>query len=151
MPGAGTPRDRPRSVGVREERRVGVPRALGRWKSEVRPGPGGGHSPSWRPGEEPLAHQERLRDLLDGLALLAHRDRQRADADRTTPEASTQDVQHGAVETVETRLVDLEQLECGTGEVAGDDAVGPHLREVADAAEQPVGDPWGAAGPAGDL
>ena len=41
---------------------------------------GRGHPAPRGTGQEALAHQERLGDLLDGLALLAHRDGQRAHA-----------------------------------------------------------------------
>ena len=48
-------------------------------------------------------------------------------------------------------MVDLVNRQRRTGHVEGGEAVGPHLRVVTHPAQQPVGDPGSAAGPAGDL
>ena len=115
------------------------------------PGGGGGDPAARRPGQEALPDQERLGDLLDGLALLTDRDRQRGEADRAAAEPPAQRVEHGPVEPVEAELVDLVELERGVRDLEGDDAVGADLGVVADPAQQPVGDPRRAARPGRDL
>ena len=59
----------------------------------------------------PALQQERLVHVLDGLGLLADRDRERAEADRPPAERAAQRVEDGAVDLVEAELVDLEQRE----------------------------------------
>ena len=109
--------------------------------------PGGGRrdAAARRAGEQAGADQERLGDLLDGLALLADRDGEGRDADRSPAEAAAQHVEHGPVEAVEAGLVDLEQLERGLRHRQGQHAVGADLGVVADPAQQPVGDAGRAA------
>jgi len=48
-------------------------------------------------------------------------------------------------------FVHLEQLERPEGDLSRDRAVRPHLREIADSPQQPVGNAWRAAGSARDL
>ena len=55
------------------------------------------------------------------------------------------------VDPVQAQRVDVEDREAVVGDVGRDGAVGPDLREVADAVQQPVRDPRGAAGAARDL
>src|SRR3546814_8503226 len=43
------------------------------------------------------------------------------------------------------------ELEGGAGHLEGDHTIGAHLRVVTHPAQQPVGDPWGATRPGGDL
>ena len=59
--------------------------------------------------------------------------------------------QQPAIGLVEAVRVHLEQLQRVVADRAGDAPVGAHLREVADAAQQPVGDARRAARPARDL
>ncbi len=69
----------------------------------------------------------------------------RADAHRTAAELLDDRPQQFAIDFVESVLVDLEQLQRGVGDVERDRAGRPHLRVVADATEQPVGDARRAA------
>ena len=127
------------------------------------PAPAGIDSPRWchaarvatRPrgvrARRPDAHQEGLRDLLDGLALLPHRDGQGGDAHRPAAEAAAQHVEHRPVEPVEAGLVDLVELEGRARHRQGHHTVGAHLGVVADPAQQPVGDARRAPRAGGDL
>src|SRR5690606_34296680 len=94
---------------------------------------------------------EGLGHLLDGLALLADSDGQRADTDRSSAEAPAQDVEHSGVQTVETALVDLVELQRRTSRPAVDNPVRADLGEVADPAKQTVGDAGRAARSLRDL
>lgn len=98
--------------------------------------------------EQALADEEGFGDLLDGLALLPHRDGERGQADRPAAEQLEQGLQDSAVQPVEAARVDLVDLERGGRDVAGDDPVGLDLGVVADPAQQAVGDPGRAAGAA---
>ena len=108
-------------------------------------------APAWRAGEHPLLDQERLVHVLDRLGLLADADRQRRQADRAAAELAAQGVEDGAVDLVEAELVDPEQRQPGARDVGRDVAVAADLGEVADPAQQAVGDARRAARAAGDL
>ena len=64
-----------------------------------------------RPLDEAELEQVRLVDVLDRVRLLAERDRERRQADRPAVEALDDRAQQLAVDPLETRLVDVEQLE----------------------------------------
>jgi len=83
----------------------------------VLPRGAGRDATSRRTGEEAVAHQEGLGDLLHGLALLPHGDRERGDADRAAAEAAAQGVEHRPVEPVETQRVHLVEVERTMGDV----------------------------------
>ena len=72
---------------------------------------------------------------------LLDRHRQRRHPDRAAAEAAGQRRQHRPVQPVQAEFVDVVDHQCGLGDVAGDDAVGAHLGEVTDPAQQPVGNP----------
>ena len=59
--------------------------------------------------------------------------------------------QDRVVEPIQSLVVDLEDLEPGTGDLARDRAVVAHLGEVAHPSQQPVRDARRAAGTPGDL
>ena len=84
------------------------------------------------------ARHRRLRDLLDGLGLLAHAHRQRGQPDGAAGETDADGVEDRPVEPVQADLVDLVQLEGRGGHGRGDPAGRPDQREVADAAQQLV-------------
>ena len=68
------------------------------------------------------------------------------------PKRSQSGREDGAVDLVEAELVDAESGEARRAAVAAvDGAVAAHLGEVADPAQQAVGDAGRAPGPAGDL
>ena len=95
--------------------------------------------------------QEGLVDVLDRVLFLADRRGDRVEADRAAAELLDDRAQQLAVDLVEAVLVDLEQLERRVRDVERDRAVGAHLRVVAHAAQQAVGDARRAARAAGDL
>jgi hypothetical protein len=80
------------------------------------------------------------RSSLDGR-------RQAASPDRAAAELVDDRAQQPAIDLVEAVLVHLEQLHRAVRHLRRDPAVGPHLRVVAHAAQQPVGDARRAARP----
>src|SRR5204862_428435 len=61
------------------------------------------------------------------------------DADRTAAEAVDDGEEHLAVDLVQSEFVDLEAAQRIGGHGLRNDAVGPHLREVANPLEEPIG------------
>ena len=123
----------------------------GRPQPEMRPRRRRGDPPARGTRQQTRTNEKRLSDRLDRLGLLGNGDRERGEPDRTPAEAPHKRVEHRVVEPVEAELVDLVDLQRGPGDRPGDLAVGANLGVVADPAEQSVGDPRGAAGPATDL
>lgn len=124
----------------------------------MRPRGRGGDASARGTGQQSLPYEEGFGDLLDGLALLPHGDGERGQADRSPAEQLEQRFEDTAVEPVEAAAVDLVDLEGGSGDVLGDEAVGLDLRVVPYAAQQPVGDagvprerPAISAAPAGSI
>ena len=110
-----------------------------------------GHPPARSAHEHPQAHEERLRDGLDGLRLLAHRDGERREAHRTATEPAHERIEHRLVDAIEAEGIDLVQLEGGPGARATHHPVAVDLGPVAHAPQEPVGDPRGPAAAARDL
>ena len=77
----------------------------------------GDHPAARRSLEEPELEEVRLVDVLDGVALLAERDRERRETDRAAAELVEHGVEELAVGALEADLVDLEQLERLAGDV----------------------------------
>jgi hypothetical protein len=71
--------------------------------------------------------------------------------DRAAVEAVDDGLEELPVHDVEAVQVDIEHGQGSVGERLGDRAVALDVGEVADAAQQPVGDPWRAARAARDL
>src|SRR5581483_6302396 len=90
-------------------------------------------------------------DVLDGVGLLTERDRERREADGAAAELLDDRAEELAVEALEPRLVDLEQLERLLRDLARDGTGVPHLRHVAHAAQDPVRDSGRSTGAARDL
>ena len=109
------------------------------------------HTPARGALEEAELEQVRLVDVLDRVGLLAERDGERGEADRATFELVRDRPEQLAVRALETLGVDLEQVERLCGDLARDRAVVANLRDVADAAQDPVRDPRCPARPARDL
>ena len=80
----------------------------------------GATRPRGRAPEQPALQQERLVDVLDGVGLLGHRHRQRAESDGLAGERLAQRPQDRPVDLVEAELVDVEERECLVGDRAGD-------------------------------
>src|SRR3954447_22090040 len=136
-------------VGV-EQRRVGHARRR-RPKAQMTPRRRRRDPTPRGAGEQSAADEERLRHGLDRLRLLGHGHGKRREAHRTAAEAAQQGVEHRPVEPVEAELVDLVDLERRSSDLPVDHPVGTNLGVVADAPQQPVGDPGRPAGAAGDL
>ena len=115
------------------------------------PGRGGGDPSPGRAHEQALADEEGLVDVLDGLGGLGHADGERREPDRATAEPLAEGGEDRPVDLVEAALVDAEHAQALAGGVGVDGAAPPHLGEVPDPAQQPVGDAGRAPGPAGDL
>src|SRR3954447_14645992 len=136
-------------VGV-EQRRVGHARC--RWPQPEMAPRGRRRDPAARrAGEQTRPDEEGLGDGLEGLRPLRDSPRQCGEPHRAATEAAQQGVEDCAIEPIETDLVDLVDLQCRPGDVAGHHAVSADLGEVTHPAQQPVGDAGRAAGPSGDL
>ena len=83
----------------------------GRLQAEVREGALRGRPPARRALDQAALEQVGLVDVLDRVLLLAHRDRERREPDRAAAELLADRAQDLAVEAVEARVVDLEQVE----------------------------------------
>ena len=77
------------------------------------------HAAPRRPVQEPLADQERLVGLLDGLGLLADGVRERREADGVAVEAHGEHLEDRPVDLVEAELVDAEEREPLLGDLLG--------------------------------
>src|SRR5262249_56768907 len=95
--------------------------------------------------QESLLDEERLGHIFQRAALFAERCRETVDPHRATIEALDDCRQELAVESVEALAVHLEQIECRIRDRLSDPAIGAHLRVVAHAPQQAVGDPRCAA------
>src|SRR5215510_6715161 len=102
-----------------------------------------------RSREETLVDQERLHHVLERALVFADRGGERLEPDRPAPEALDDRAHHESIEAIEPGPIDVEPLEREARElgVHGLAAPLPHLREVAHAAQQPIGDAWRAARP----
>ena len=127
-----------------DQRRPGRQRKVGE-------GLGRGHPAAGGAVEQAGREQERLVDVLDGVGLLGHRDRERVEADRAAGERDAECLEDRAVDLVEPEFVDFEEDEGVTSDAMCDSAVGSNLGVVANALEEPIGDPRRAPRPACDL
>ena len=110
------------------------------------------HDPAARGAlEEAQLEQVGLVDVLDRVSLLAERDGERRQPDRAAVEPLHDRPQQLAVGALEPFAVDLEQVERLGGDLVGDDALVPDLRDVADAAQDAVRDPRRPSRAPGDL
>ena len=104
------------------------------------PGAAGGDAPAWSALQEAHLHQVWLVDIFQGVPLLGHGGGQRLDPDRAAAKLLDQDSQQTAVEFIQAQRVHFQQRQGGGGDFAADITVRPHLCEVPDPLEQPVGD-----------
>src|ERR1700760_4000406 len=129
-------------------------RLLRRWcrwlQPEVLVGPPGRGATARRALDQAALQQVGLVHVLDRVLLLPDRHRERRQTDRTATELVADRVQDLTIETVETLVVDLEHVQRRAGDLVGDDAAVADLGVIADAAQQPVGDPRRASAAAGD-
>src|SRR6266550_2970826 len=111
----------------------------------------GDRAAAGRPLDEAELQEVRLVHVLDRVRLLAERRREGAEPDRATAVLLRDRPQELAVEPLEPNLVDLEQFQRLPRDGGRDGALMPHLRDVPDAAEDPVAHARRPAGAAGDL
>ena len=101
--------------------------------------------------EQAQLHQVGLVDFLDGVFFFAERSRNRVEPDRPAG-IFLQDGEHKvAVHFVQAMLIDAEHLQRLICDGERDVALRAHLREIARAAQQPVGDARRAAAAARNL
>ena len=100
----------------------------------------GGHSATGCAGQETFPNQKRLVDVFDRFGLLAHGDGQRRQPHRPTTKALTDDLQHRAVDFVETQTIDAKHPQRFVGNGGRHCPTVAHLGKVAHTAQQPVGD-----------
>ena len=98
-----------------------------------------------RARQKTLLQQIRLIDVLERHGLFANRRRERFQADRPAVIEFDDTAQHPPVRRIEAHLVHFQAQQRGVGDLFGDDAVGAHLRIVAHALEQTVGNARRAA------
>src|SRR5579862_2643903 len=102
-------------------------------------------------GDEAELEKVRLVDVLDRVGLLTERRGERVDADGPAGVLLHDRTEEVAVEALEPRLVDLEQVERLARDRRRDRALVAHLGDVADAAKDAVRDARRAARAARDL
>ena len=108
-------------------------------------------APARRAVEKADLHQIRLIDILQRDRLLADGRRQRLQPDRASAESRHNAAQHAPVDRIQSKLVDFQRAQGGVRRLLRDDAVELHLREIAHAAQQAVGDARRAARAARDF
>src|SRR6266516_931896 len=118
---------------------------VGRRKPEVSVCPRRRAAAARGAGEEALLHQERLVHLLERPRVLAHGGGDRGESYGTAVELLDDRLEDPPVHVVEPELVDVEPLQRLGGGGGRDIPAGAHLRVVAHALEQPVGDARRAA------
>ena len=109
------------------------------------------HAPTRGAHQKALLDQVGLDHVFQRAALFGQRRRQRFHADRAAVEILDDEVEQTTVEVVEAFRIDLQHQHRGAGDVMVDVPRSPDLREVADPAQQAVGDARGAARASGDF
>ena len=102
-------------------------------------------------GEKSLLQKIGFVDILERNGLLIDRGGERFHADRTAGIILDDAAEHAPVERVEPEMVDLQPVERLVCHLPCDNAVCRHLRKIAHAAKDAVGDTRRAAAAAGDL
>ena len=95
---------------------------------------------------ESLLHQVGLVDFLYSVALFADCGREAFTPDRAAIEFVDDGGENRAIHFVEAHRIDLQQLERAKRDLARDDRLLVHLREVTDTSQQPIRDARRAAG-----
>ena len=121
------------------------PLSGGDFSLEVIVGELGRDSASSRARQEALLNQIGLVDVFEGSTRFAQRGAEGFDPHRPSPVVIDEDRQKASIHFIEARLVHIEPFERLSGGLAVELPVAQDLREVAGAAQQVVGDAWGAA------
>ena len=103
------------------------------------------HAALWRALKVAFLDEERFVNFLERLRLLAHRHRDGAHAHRTAPVVLGHDAEHALVHLIQSRGIDLQQLESRSRNWLGDVTARSFLREVADEVDEVVGNARRAA------
>ena len=127
----------------------GIARGLG--EAEVAEGLRGQQSSARRALDETFLDQERLDDLLDGVARLGQRRGDGFDSDRAAAVVLRNIDEVAPIHCIEAGGIDFELEEGAVGGGAVDRGRARDQRKVAHPAQQPPGDPRRAAGAARDL
>ena len=114
-------------------------------------GEAGGNAAAGGSVEEADLDEEGLVDLFEGVLLLGEGGGEGVEAYGAPVVLFDDGAEEAAVELVEAVGVDFQHFEGGVGGGAVDFALGADLGEVADAAEEAVGDAGGSAGAHGDF
>ena len=98
-----------------------------------------------RARQKALLQQIRLIDILERYGLLADRRRERLETDRSAVVKLDDAAQHPPISRIEPQLVHFEAQQRGIGDFFRDDTISAHLRIIAHALEQTIGDTRRAA------
>src|SRR5258708_170115 len=109
------------------------------------------HATARRPGEKPDLDEVGLVDVLDSLRLLGQRGGDRVQSDRAALELQDQGLQQLAIHRLEADLVNFQHGKRLPCDLDGSPTVAAHLSEVADPAQQSIGDPRSGTRAARDL
>ena len=101
--------------------------------------------------DEAGLEEEGFYDVFEGVAFFAHGGGHGVDADGAAFVVAGHDGHEAAVEGIEAEVVDAFEGEGLVQHIGCEVAVGADDGEIADAAEEAVGDARGAAGAGGDL
>ena len=144
-------RDQPSASRGRGRRTARLSRVARRLEAEMAPGGAGQQPAARRALQQALLQQVGLDHLLQRVALLRQRRRQRVDADRPAAVVVGDAAQIAAIEAVEAERVDLELGQRPVGDRGVDLAVAFDRGEVAHPPQQAGRDPGRAAGAPRDL
>src|SRR5262249_61525579 len=100
---------------------------------------------------ETLLHQERLDDLLNGIARMAECRGDGLDTDRSAPKGIRDRLKIAPVESIEAAAINFEARQCGIGDLCIDRDVAGDRCEIAHTLEKSTCDPRRAARPARDF
>src|ERR1700678_4533040 len=114
-------------------------------------GQGGGDAAAGGAVEQAELHEVGLVDFLDGVFFLAEGGGEGVEADGAAGIFLDDGQEQVAVDVVEAVLVDAEHGQGVAGDGQIDETFSADFSEIADAAEQAIGDARGAAGAAGDF
>lgn len=104
-----------------------------------------------RANHQAALQQIGLIDILERSRVLAHRAGKRCQAHGTSGERLSECLQNANIHPVQTKLIDLEELERLTANIKLNGTVAAHLCVIAHALEQAVGKTWRAARTRADL
>ena len=105
----------------------------------------GKHATLWSALKVAFLDEERFMNFLERFRLLSHRHRYGAHAYRPAPVVFGHNAEHALIHLIQTRGINLQQLERRSRDWLGNVSPGAFLREVADEVDEVVGDARSAA------